>query len=420
MSSFASRCSQVLELDVDDRARCAPSSSGWNTTISSMRLMNSGRKCCLHARPSPRSSSARSCPRRPSPGSRCEPRFEVMTITVLRKSTVRPWPSVRRPSSSTCSSTLNTSGCAFSTSSSRITRVRLAAHRLGEVAALLVADVARRRADQARDRVLLHELATCRCGSVALRCRTGTRRAPCTARSCRRRSGPRNRNEPFGRFGSDRPARERRIASDDERAPPRPGRPRARAARLPCAAACRARPASSWRPGCRSRATRPRRSPRRRPACAAAAASRCSAVARCRPCFSCASSSGSLPYCSSRHLSASRPCAAPLPSASLILLDLFLDVRGALHLRPSRPSRFPRGRRTRVSSRSISSSISARRFFDASSFSFFTASRSILSWIRRRSSRSSASGLESISIVMRDAASSIRSIALSGRKRSVM
>ena len=25
--------------------------------------------------------------------------------------------------------------------------------------------------------------------------------------------GPRNRNEPFGRFGSDRPARERRIAS---------------------------------------------------------------------------------------------------------------------------------------------------------------------------------------------------------------
>ena len=62
----------------------------------------------------------------------------------------------------------------------------------------------------------------------------------------------------------------------------------------------------------------------------------------------------------------------------------------------------------------------ARRFFDASSFSFFTASRSILSWIRRRSSWSIASGLESISILMRAAASSIRSIALSGRKRSVM
>src|SRR5690606_39782983 len=29
--------------------------------------------------------------------------------------------------------------------------------------------------------------------------------------------GPRNRNEPIGRFGSDRPARERRTASDTAR-----------------------------------------------------------------------------------------------------------------------------------------------------------------------------------------------------------
>jgi hypothetical protein len=57
---------------------------------------------------------------------------------------------------------------------------------------------------------------------------------------------------------------------------------------------------------------------------------------------------------------------------------------------------------------------------EASSFSFFTASRSIFSWIRRRSSLSMTSGLESISILMRAAASSIRSMALSGRKRSVM
>src|SRR3546814_1811320 len=40
----------------------------------------------------------------------CDPRLDVMMMTVLRKSTVRPWPSVRRPSSSTCNSTLNTSG----------------------------------------------------------------------------------------------------------------------------------------------------------------------------------------------------------------------------------------------------------------------------------------------------------------------
>jgi hypothetical protein len=51
----------------------------------------------------------------------CEPRLLVITITVFLKSTVRPWPSVSRPSSSTCSSTLKTSGWAFSTSSSSST-----------------------------------------------------------------------------------------------------------------------------------------------------------------------------------------------------------------------------------------------------------------------------------------------------------
>ena len=47
--------------------------------------------------------------------------FEVMIRTVFLKSTVRPCPSVRRPSSITCSSVLNTSGCAFSISSSNTT-----------------------------------------------------------------------------------------------------------------------------------------------------------------------------------------------------------------------------------------------------------------------------------------------------------
>ncbi|MCY1361018.1 hypothetical protein D9M69_476690 [compost metagenome] len=72
------------------------------------------------------------------------------------------------------------------------------------------------------------------------------------------------------------------------------------------------------------------------------------------------------------------------------------------------------------SSLTISSSSLARRFFAASSSSFFSASRSIFSWIRRRSRRSSSSGLESISMRMRLAASSIRSMALSGNWRSVM
>src|SRR6267143_394939 len=51
----------------------------------------------------------------------CDPMFDVMISTVLRKSTVRPCESVSRPSSRICSRMLNTSGCAFSISSNRIT-----------------------------------------------------------------------------------------------------------------------------------------------------------------------------------------------------------------------------------------------------------------------------------------------------------
>ena len=69
---------------------------------------------------------------------------------------------------------------------------------------------------------------------------------------------------------------------------------------------------------------------------------------------------------------------------------------------------------------SISSSINSRRFLLASSVSLATCIFSILSWIMRRSSLSICSGLLSSSILMRLAASSIKSIALSGRKRSVM
>ena len=76
--------------------------SGLNSTISSIRFRNSGRKWSRIA------SALRM--------------FDVMISTALRKSTVRPWPSVSRPSSSTCSSTSNTSACAFSISSSRTTQ----------------------------------------------------------------------------------------------------------------------------------------------------------------------------------------------------------------------------------------------------------------------------------------------------------
>jgi hypothetical protein len=57
---------------------------------------------------------------------------------------------------------------------------------------------------------------------------------------------------------------------------------------------------------------------------------------------------------------------------------------------------------------------------EAASVSLPSASRSILSCITRRSISSSASGLLSTAIRTREAASSTRSIALSGKNRSVM
>ncbi len=83
----------------------------------------------------------------------------VITMTVFLKFTVRPWPSVRRPSSSTWSSTLKTSRWAFSISSKRITRIGPPANGFGQPAALFVADISGRCADQAGDGMLLHELA---------------------------------------------------------------------------------------------------------------------------------------------------------------------------------------------------------------------------------------------------------------------
>ncbi len=76
---------------------------------------------------------------------------------------------------------------------------------------------------------------------------------------------------------------------------------------------------------------------------------------------------------------------------------------------------FERSRRS-ASSRSIAS----RRAFEAASFSFFSAWSSISSCWMRRSTSSISVGIESISIRSREAASSIRSIALSGSWRSAM
>ncbi len=93
--------------------------------ISSSRLMNSGRKCRRRVS----ISSSRALPgsgvSSPSWRSRramtSAPTLLVAMIRVLVKSTTRPLPSVRRPSSKTCSRILCTSEWAFSISSSRMT-----------------------------------------------------------------------------------------------------------------------------------------------------------------------------------------------------------------------------------------------------------------------------------------------------------
>ena len=68
----------------------------------------------------------------------------------------------------------------------------------------------------------------------------------------------------------------------------------------------------------------------------------------------------------------------------------------------------------------ISCSTFASRSFEGLSDSFLSASRSISSCMTRRSTVSISIGIESISMRRREAASSTRSIALSGRKRSAM
>jgi len=94
-----------------------------NVTMSSMRFKNSGRNVARSASSMARCfvSSAFSSPFSENSRMNCDPTLLVMMMIVFLKLTTRPWPSVRRPSSRTCSSTLNTSGCAFSISSSKTT-----------------------------------------------------------------------------------------------------------------------------------------------------------------------------------------------------------------------------------------------------------------------------------------------------------
>ena len=155
-------------------------------------------------------------------------------MTVLRKSTVRPWPSVRRPSSSSCSSDVEHVGVGLLDLVEQHHRVGAPAHRLGELAALVVADVAGRRADQARHRVLLHVLGHVDADHVRLVVEQELGERARQLGLARRRSGPRKMNEPIGPVGILQARRGRGGRRWRPPPPPRPGRSRARAGAPPC------------------------------------------------------------------------------------------------------------------------------------------------------------------------------------------
>ena len=226
--------------------------------------------------------------------------------------------------------------------------------------------------------------------------------------------GPRNRNEPIGRCGSDRPARERRMASATA----------VTASSCPTTRRCSSasmRSSFSRSPSSIFETGMPVQR-ETTSAISSAVTCMCSSLkpfcsASCAA-ASCLSSAGMRPYWISDAFARSpRRIALSISARARSCSSLIFDVPCTAAFSAFQTSSRSENSRSR---RAISSSSSLRRCFDAASFSFFNASRWILSWMRRRSSRSSCSGLESISMRRRAAASSIRSIALSGNWRSAM
>ena len=113
-----------------------------------------------------------------------------------------------------------------------------------------------------------------------------------------------------------------------------------------------------------------------------------------------------------------------LPLGRLDLLAHLLDLLAQARA-PPRSTAFSASHCARMASAWALRSASSRRRSSsrswlALSFSFLSAASSISSCITRRVTSSSSCGIESISVRIMAHASSIRSIALSGRKRSVM
>ena len=154
--------------------RSASCASSWNTNFSTTFMMTSGGRPAKAMTASRRlrnsgvnmrlmasvSSPSRLVRPKPIGGLAMSdaPALVVMIRITLRKSTDLPLWSVSLPWSITCSRMLNRSGMRLLDLVEQQHAVRMLVDAVGQQAALVEADVARRRADQPRDRVLLHVL----------------------------------------------------------------------------------------------------------------------------------------------------------------------------------------------------------------------------------------------------------------------
>src|SRR5438093_1349913 len=229
--------------------------------------------------------------------------------------------------------------------------------------------------------------------------------------------GPRNRNEPSGRFGSCMPARARRTAF----------------ATTVTASSCPTTRSCSRSSILRSFATSPSRSfvtgmPVHFATTSAMSSGVTSSVSILRPFWSDASRSSavrtsfsrlaSVPYLSSAAFAKSAARSARSMSARIASRRPFFSRISSIAAFSCFQCARSSDELSFSSARSRSSR--ARRSFEAWSVSRRSASRSTSSWRMRRSTSSSSAGIESISIRSFDADSSTRSMALSGRNRSVM
>mmetsp|Transcript_3085 Transcript_3085/g.8868 ORF Transcript_3085/g.8868 Transcript_3085/m.8868 type:complete len:554 (-) Transcript_3085:1034-2695(-) len=430
-SASSGRCSEICRaLSLPVSARSASSAmvrscalrSGRKMTSSSSRLRNSGRKRdrSSSSTRSRTSASSRSPATRSTSASRtaCAPTLEVRMMIVFLKLTVRPCPSVMRPSSRTCSSTLKTSGCALSTSSKSTTEygLRRTASASWPPSSYPTYPGGAPSSRETLSCDMYSDMSIRTIASSESKSASATAFASSVLPTP---VGPRNMSDAVGLSGSLSPARERWIAS----------------ATASTASSCPATRCRSWSASVRifcasvasiflsgtpvhcdtTAATSSSPTVVRVSASPPSAAASASCFAR-----SCACSSGKSRYLSSAALLSSYAASA------CSISSVFCSMAALSELSPSsapfssrhrsasarwRPSSVP------ISARSAVSRAAAR---GSAAASLVSENSSILACTSRRSTSSSACGRDVASILSFAAASSTRSIALSGRKRSEM